>query len=351
MSGAVAQSFGTLFGAPNLGYLQTSPPLKSSSYSELATGFAVCGVWALVVWAANRRGFQWTRQTVVATVLGAFTAFWFVWSACTIRGTSHLPVANLVPSKRSDQTLGFLAVLLLSLVLSHIAGRVTWRLALACAIVCAVVTGVAGVVLRSSIPPMSVATALVGAIGVGLVVLTTTRYPQQAWPVGLAAASALALVVTVNPVIFGFGDLRDSTTAKALYSVGEQARHNGTYWATNSMFLDAVVIANGVPSLSGHQTSGPNIATWHKIDPTDEYKNVWNRGASYLEFQFTETNVPVVSLGSTPDQIIVSVNPCQLPSLGFPMSGVISTHQLPNTCLHATMTIRWSGQPAYVYSM
>lgn len=134
--------------------------------------------------------------------------------------------------------------------------------------------------------------------------------------------------------------------------MGQQARHDGTYWATNSWVLDALVIANGVPSLSGHQTSGPNQAEWHKLDPTDRYKNVWNRGSSYLKFRFTQSKTaPTMSLGDARDQIVVSVDPCRLPALGFPLAGVISTTPLPNSCLQAQGTVKWSGAVAFSYTL
>lgn len=352
VSGAVAQSFGTLFGAPNLGYLQTSPSLTVSNFSELSTGFTVCGIWAVVVWAWHRRRYQWSRTTAVQAILAAFLTFWFAWSAFTIPGSEHLPLASLVPSRRSDQTLGFLAILLLVLVLSQVAERVSWRLAVASAIACAGVTAVAGLSLhRSAIPSMSHFEVLVGAVGVGAVVLMVTRYPGRGWPVGVATLCALALVVMVNPLIFGLGDLRDSATAKRMSVVGQQARHDGTYWATNSWMLDAVVIANGVPSLSGHQTSGPNVAEWHKLDPADKRKNVWNRGSSYLRFRFTQSKTPTISQGDSVDQILVSVDPCRLPAMGFPLAGVISTAPLPNTCLKAQGTVMWSGAVAHVYTL
>jgi len=352
ISGALAQSFGTLFGAPNLGYLQTSPSLNALNYSELSTGFTICGLWALVIWASRRGSHQWTRNIAVQVVLAVFLIFWFTWSAMTIPGSELIPIVNLVPSERSAQTLGFLAVLLLALVLSQVAESVTWRLASASAIVCTGVTAIAGLALhRSMIPSMTHFDVLIGAIGVGAVVLLVTRYPGRGWPVGVATLSALALVVTVNPLIFGLGDLRNSPAAKRMSIVGQQARNDGTFWATNSSMLDALVIANGVPSLSGHQTSGPHQAAWHKLDPTDTYISVWNRGSSYLMFEFTTSKTSTISLGSARDQMIVSVDPCRLPSIGFPLAGVISTTTLTNSCLQADGTVMWSGAVAFVYTL
>jgi hypothetical protein len=198
---------------------------------------------------------------------------------------------------------------------------------------------------------MSHVEALIGAVGVGAVVLVVTRYPRRGWPVWLATLAALALVVTVNPLIIGLGDLRDSPAAKRMSVVGQQARLDGTYWVTNSWKVDPLLIANGVPSLSGHQTSGPDSAAWHKLDPTGQSKNVWNRGASYLKFRFSQSETPRISLGDTQDQIVVSVDPCRLPALGFPLAGVISTTPLPNSCLKAQGTILWSGVVDFVYTL
>jgi hypothetical protein len=85
---------------------------------------------------------------------------------------------------------------------------------------------------------------------------------------------------------------------------------SNTVWVSNSMYIDAYLIANGTPSLSGQQFYGPKITAWRILDPLEESKKYWNRGAAYVVFSFkSELSSPVISAPNT-DTIVVEIDPC-----------------------------------------
>ena len=71
----------------------------------------------------------------------------------------------------------------------------------------------------------------------------------------------------VNPVILGLGDLRDSDAAEAAREIGAAARDDGTFVASDDPYVSALLVANGVPSVTGWQISGPRQDEWRLLDP------------------------------------------------------------------------------------
>jgi hypothetical protein len=282
-------------------------------------------------------------------MLGLWATAWLLWSTVTLNslGTS-IPIFNLVPPARAAQTVGFLAVPILAIVLSKI-GRVSVPVAVGAAVSCTFITLYAGSSLIPTMPSMSpkfviLASAVVFAIVLGLSLRPTNRIWLTA-----AGCAAVLTVFAANPVIFGLGDLRGTPAASYLEAQGKVARGSDSLWVSNAMDLDGLLIATGVPTLSGHQVTGPVRSEWLKLDPTAKYEGIWNRGTSYLEFQWTTDNTPQITIGSTPDQIVVTVNPCRLNSLGFKVSGLLTRDDLDLSCLTPERTVTWGGAPARTY--
>jgi hypothetical protein len=183
---------------------------------------------------------------------------------------------------------------------------------------------------------------------VAVLVVLVTRYRDKRWPVAVCLVLAAWQVSTVNPLIFGFGDLRASAPAAFARQVGNEAAARHQYWVTDDGWVDALFIANGAPLITGHQVTGPVRSQWHKLDPTGRYEQSWNHGVSYIKFRWTTDQQPVISALSL-DQIRVSVDPCVLPGLGFPVAGIVSTRPRKESCLTLVRSFRWGGTPEWAY--
>jgi hypothetical protein len=181
-----------------------------------------------------------------------------------------------------------------------------------------------------------------------VVVLTMTRQPDRWRWTALAACLAGATVVAVNPLQIGVGDLRDSASARTMLAEGDAARENGTLWATDDPYTDSLLMATGVPILSGIQLTGPDRPAWHQLDATGAYETAWNRGGSSIEMSWRPSGDPVVSVGSA-DQILVAADPCDLAARGFALGHVLSRGPLDNSCLSPAGTLQWQGSTRYMY--
>ena len=339
-----------LFGTPLLGYLQGGATPATSNQSELSTAYTVSLLWASVIWIASRRR-GWDRERAALAVFGLFAGIWIIWSTVNLGApAAHIPILDLVPSFRAAQTVGYLGVIILALVLSRTADGIATRVAVATAALCALATAYGGSSLQVSLPTMRSAYVLAVALIVGVLVYVVIRFRHSRWPVVVVSILAFALVVAANPLIFGLGDLRDSTAARTVAALGRQARANHQYWVTDSPFTDALFVANGVPTVSGRQVSGPNSAQWRKLDPTSQYEQYWNRGSSTIEFGWTDTTPAAIGLYLSQDHILVHVDPCTLARSGIPIAGILSSHSLTESCLTPRGTIEWDGQTRYLYN-
>jgi hypothetical protein len=160
----------------------------------------------------------------------------------------------------------------------------------------------------------------------------------------------VAQVIKVNPLTFGLGDLRGSSAAMRAEEFRSQAARDGSYWVTNNSYTDALMLANGVPLLGGDQVTGPVTSEWLKLDPGRKYEAAWNRGASYLFFAWTSGQTPTIA-NPIPGTVVVSVNPCVLPSRGFKLAGVVSTVPLHQSCLVRQYPFTFGGARNYVYTL
>ena len=153
----------------------------------------------------------------------------------------------------------------------------------------------------------------------------------------------------VNPVILGLGDLRASDAAGAARQIGAAAREDGTFVASDDPFVSALLVANGAPSVTGWQISGPRQDEWRLLDPDGSDEELWNRGASYLRFTFDGAPgaEPVIS-NPNPDIVQVSVDPCGLPE-ELRIGTLVSTTKLDAPCLTQRREFVWGGKRQRVY--
>lgn len=347
-STGVAQAFGMIFGAPALGALRDMSPIGSNR-SELSTAFTITFVWAVILLVGIKK-FGPLRDNVATVVIGLFGIAWLTWCTVNLGDLGYLiPLMNYVQPARAAQVCGIIGTVLVCLLLSRIPARVRWRLPAISAITCGLVTAYASSNLQQSyLPAITPAALAVVAISVGLGVFLVTRFPKKIWPIAVVCILAVFPVINTNPLIFGLGDLRVSTSATYMRSEGEVARDSGTLWASDLAAFDTLMVANGVPSLSGLQRSGPDKEQWAKLDPTLAHEAEWNRGGGFIYFEWiADDSIQFDNNGS--DSPIVRADPCKLKELVPNLAGIASSIPLDRTCLKLDKTLEWSDKTMSIY--
>ncbi|MDR7255344.1 hypothetical protein J2X46_004346 [Nocardioides sp. BE266] len=346
-----ANAVQALFGATNLRVLADGVEVAGSNSSEISSGFTVALVLAVLLLA---RGVVWRvpgqRWAVVSMM--ALTGFWLLWSTVDF-GTfgSRIPLVNQVPSARSTQIIGHLGVLLLCLVLPAARDRGARSWSLMAAGTTAVVAAYAGSLLRvQSVPALTVGGIWLAALALGVTVFVLTLRPRHVAGYALGGVLALSLVWQVNPVIVGLGDLRGSAVAQRMEELGDQTRADGGAWATDHYSVDSLLMATGVPAFSGRQMSGPDMATWSRLDPGREHEDVWNRGGSYIWFSWSGRK-ELEWTNPSPDVIHIAGSPCVVADRLPRLTTVVARRELDLDCLEPEESFTWGGEERWVYSV
>lgn len=350
VSGASPNPLPEIFGATALGRLEGAP-VVGSNHSEISSSFTVAGVWAVLLIAYGLLYRDRSHRAATLTLVGA-TGFWAAWSMVDLGSFgARIPVLNLVPSGRSAEVLGYLAILLLCLTLAALPARPRPGFALLCAGTVGLLAAYAASLLRQqNLPDLTVAMILGSSLLLAAVVWATTRWPRS-WVGGTAAvALAFAMIWQVNPVLMGLGDLRGTPVADAMLEAGRDARADGTLWASDTAQVDALLAATGVPSLSSRQIAGPDRDGWAMLDPTSASEDVWNRGGSFVTFAWTDADT-VTLANPSPDVIQVSGSPCAVAERIPQLVRVVSTQELDASCLTPVDTFRWGGSTQRVYAV
>jgi hypothetical protein len=348
--GAEAQPLGRILGAPALGPLQYSEPVGINA-SELSSSFTIFFVWILIIVLAAR-----CRPTmhgnIVEWTFGIWSALWIFWISLDLGPLSQtFPLLNLVTPPRAAQVVGVLAVVLLGLLLSRWPPPASWRVPLLAGAACGLATGYAASLLKASdLPAISTELILVVAVLVGVAIAAVTKYPQRLWPLALCIVLAALPVVRANPLLAGLGDLRVSDTAQSVAAEAPAVRASGMLWAADSPALNTLLLTNGMPSLSGLQRSGPDVAAWQKLDPKSEFESKWNRGGGYIFFVWAPGQ-PTTYESNDFDAVGVSIDPCTLKGAWQNLDKIISSRPLEAACLTLDSELQWGGKAAYVYAV
>lgn len=349
-SSGAAQALAMLFGAPALGPLRDMTPIGSNQ-SELSTAFTITFVWAALLLVAIKK-FGPLRDNVVILVLSAFGLVWLAW--CTINfgdQGSAIPLLNYVQPARAAQVCGILGTVLVCLLLSRLSAKPNWRLSAVAGMSCGLVTAYAASSLQQTyLPVINEPFIAAVTVAVTVTVFCVTNFPGKIWPLVLISVLAALPVIGANPLIFGLGDLRASETASYLRAEGKSAALTDSVWASDLPAFDTVMLANGVPSLSGLQRSGPNKEEWMKIDPDATHINEWNRGGGFIYFQWA-TGLPMMFGNNGSDSATVRADPCKLKERVPNLQEIASTHPLSADCLQPQRTLTWSGQQMFLYKV
>lgn len=158
---------------------------------------------------------------------------------------------------------------------------------------------------------------------------------------------AIALVYAANPLMVGTGALTNSPIAKAITTAS--ASSNGR-WASDGIFSDALILAAGAPQLSGQLGPGPNEDAWRVLDPSASMKNEWNRGSSYVTFNWTSSEKAVIS-NPTPDVVQVAISPCSPSVRNLGLEWILTAQTISAPCVHMVASGNWQGAELHIYKI
>lgn len=166
--------------------------------------------------------------------------------------------------------------------------------------------------------------------------------------VGLAALAALSFLssVLVNPVIVGIGPLGDSGAVRTILELSE-GNPDGR-WATSGFFEDALMLASGVPQLTGQQHSAPSYEAWRMIDPEEAFVGAWNRGQSYVNIQF-DPGLDFNIWNPSPDVIQIVARPCDQRFEELSLEFIVSVRVLSSECAVSLATVQWMSADLFIY--
>ncbi|GAA3212753.1 DUF7657 domain-containing protein [Oerskovia jenensis] len=351
VSTGTANNFQEIFGGTNLADLETYVTFVETNGSEISSAFAVAFVWALILLAGRLR-FTSTMHRVTTCTTAVVTTCWFAWSMIDFGSVGgRIPLVNIVPSGRAAEALGFLGVVLLCLVIPALPRRPGVRVAAISATVVAGLAAYAGSLLRvENLPELPLSLVWVSAALLAIAVFVVTWRPRRAYGYVISVALAAVLVWDVNPLMFGLGDLRDSGAAQRMLAEGKQARDQGEVWASDSPYVDTLMMATGVPSLSGRQLAGPDEEAWRALDPEGKYEDVWNRGGAYVWFTWTADDEVTMASPSL-DVIRVTGSPCAVAELEPRLTHVVASGEITGACLVPDGSITWGGKEQRIYAI
>lgn len=347
-----SHTVGRVFGGTNLGWLESvGREAVDTNQTEIASAFTILLVVLAMAFVAQR--WRAGRATAAALLsLTVFGVFWLSWCTLEWGAVGELvPLANRVPSYRAANATGFIAIIAFCLFMT------SWRrprriaVPIVIAAMAAFLSAWAGGSLQlTHLPALSNGMIVVSAIVTGAVVFALLYWPGKWLSLGAAALAAAAMTITAVPILFGLGDLRASDTAQQFLENGSQARADGTYWASDSGYVDALLMSTGTPALSARQQMGPDREQWLRLDPGGANEHAWNRAGMYYQFQWrSEPGIEFVNTNL--DILIMPASPCTVAERMPGLSHIISSHEVDTPCTEPAGTFLWSGQERYIYEV
>lgn len=348
---------GFVFGAQHLGVLRQNPTTTSLNQSELSTAYTIMIVPTLVLLVAlPRDAWRHMRTQMTAGSLIAVLALFSIWIMTDVPDFigEAIPFMNRIPPTRLAQIIGMPVIILFAIVLdrydrfrdSEIPRAVT---ILTAGILTFLISAWSGALLKSSqIPDLRLRYIwLVSILVAALVVLVIARPRRLISLLGLALG-AVTVVILTNPIMMGFGELREGRAAELITSESRDADYP-VRWASDNLSSDAVLMANAIPSLSGQQWAGPSREAWMVLDPDGNYVEAWNRGTATVVIS------PTVGLAAPeieaphPDLIVVRLDPCD-PALDvFQVTHMIASTPTESPCLSRIGEVNLGGATRFMY--
>lgn len=344
-------ALGRSFGAPFDGIFQTAPAYLVDNPTEWSGSWTVAGVlWlalAVAGWRAKDRG--WRIRVVLTGALLAVGYSWFLvdWPA---QLGEAVPLLNLIPPTRMAAVWGLVVVLAIAPLLGV---RLGWVLMAVVAVVSAGILYLAGQNMANTLVAELTTPTIVAVTLVTVAIMLALARGKPLWiTIGFVVAipAAALLIYKVNPIQVGLKPLRATPAAAAALANNAELEASGGVWAVDSPGLSSLLIANGIPALSGEQWAGPTDK-WRVLDPTGTYEEQWNRGVSKVAFEWvTGTEQPVIAT-IAPDDIVITLDPCAPVLDEFVVDRVIASTSVEGaTCLTELDQGTWNGQPFVIYA-
>ena len=162
---------------------------------------------------------------------------------------------------------------------------------------------------------------------------------------------ALSIVLTgilINPWTVGLGALNKSGAVITLQELAKTDK--AARWASPGFYLDALIMASAVPQSTGQQFLAPNRDEWHKLDPSEEFINEWNRGQSYVQIVLSPGS-PFTIWNPGPDVIQIAGDPCDTRFNKINLGWYISGGVINSECLVLKTSINWMGGIQTLYQL
>ena len=185
-------------------------------------------------------------------------------------------------------------------------------------------------------------TALTAALAISFIFIKKFRR------IGLALLliGSMVSVINVNPVVRGFGIFGKSRAMTVLNSAHKVSDGR---WASDNYGFDSVTTGAGLRLLSGNQGSGPNLEAYHVLDPEDKSISIWNRGGSYVFFNWT-AGPEIGFINPSFDLVAIQIDPCNQVLNKFDLSWIVSsTNMSIHPCLRYYESLIFQGVKFNIY--
>lgn len=347
-------SWSDFFMGPYLWLNQFGIPLKNTNQSEISTGFIIFGFVVSILLIGKVFESHNVEQKISLRFFRLLLLpiiSWLIWSTTDFGQFSSIMFGiNRVSAQRVYGSLSVVVTLILFLILlpkhnSSVGSK------FAIAIVSSLVTLLAGVRFASFAETTN-STLLILAmsviISVIILMLVSNLTSMRVFALRLAACLTLFSSLLINPVNFGIDTVRGDEARLVTKFHAEQFNELRPYWVSDSIWTDALLLANGIKSLSSQQIVGPKLSGWQLIDPKNEFRSNWNRGASYVRFTFNSTDVFSIE-NPNPDIIRVDIDPCSENFKFLKADVVIASPNLDSKCLEKAEEFRYFTEVKAIY--
>ena len=306
--GGFARGFGLSLGA--LFFPWTSHWVEDGNVFEWAAFLDFCPLGVgLFAFLRFRRG---VRDPLSLCLVSAFVLLSLYCVAGFPRWLADATLLSRSMARRAFVALGFVQLLLLVRSVSLLSPSLSiGRSAAAAAATGLVSAGLAHLAYPTYLSPGRL--AALGALA-GLSALCLLRFRE-----GRRASSAfLALVAVamggfVNPVQHGDAGVPDSALNRAIRSVAGSSE--GAWLVESEPFpMNQYPLLAGAPTVNAGNLY-PAVGRWRDMDPTERYREVWNRYAIEIRADLVPGEGPSFEL-TTPDSFRIGLPPEALPRLG-----------------------------------
>lgn len=325
--------------------------VNQSEYAIGAIVFVPVVVLALMLRSnqEDRKNSLWFPTMLGSTPLVIFV-LWIVapWS----KGASEFFLLSRFQPERIMQILGVLAPILFVLVVGFWRERIADRtketnsvLIIGAVVFVLTLQGSTSLRLKffSNLSVWTVwVTAAITAVAI------SAAFTQKYWRIGLMllVAASVFSVANVNPIVRGVGIFGKSGAMESLQAA--ESLNQGR-WASDNFVFDSVPTGGGMRLLSGNQGNGPNLDAYRLLDPDEAHIDKWNRGGSYVFFNWT-TGPEVGFVNPAPDVVGIQIDPCNTILNQFDLSWVVSSTDLStHRCLRYYGNIVFQGATYNIY--